>query len=251
MGFNFLPTRNAVFKVHAGKSYRVPSAYELGAYGLHRHEGRFEKGNVNNEPEQAWQLDLGYEKKWNTLKLSVSPFLNYFTNYLFLNPTPDLRTEGQIYEYQQANALLLGGETSLDYYIIPQINMTLGAEYVYAVNLDLMGALPFTPPFNVQTGINYLFDENKIIGKSKIGLELVSVAPQKYTVPNELTTPGYGCLNLHAASEIKIGSQRISIVFNVKNILDTKYYNHISFYRRLRIPEPGRDFQLFISIPIK
>lgn len=249
LGVNFLPGDNTIFKVNIGKSYRMPSAYELGAYGLHRHEGRFEKGDINNRPEQAWQLDLGFEQKWRWLKLSVSPFINYFTNYLFLNPTPTLRAEGQVYEYRQTRAMLAGGETSVDYLFLDKLNITLGAEYVYAVNLDLQTALPFTPPFNLQTGISYLFKDNRTFTKSKTGIELVSAARQKYTVPNELTTPGYNSLNLLAATEMRIGARHISLMFKVKNLLDNKYYNHISFYRRLRIPEPGRDLQLFVSIP--
>ncbi len=250
-GVNFLPGNTTIIKVNIGKSYRVPSAYELGAYGLHRHEGRFEKGDISNNPEQAWQLDLGFEQKWEQLQMSISPFVNLFTNYLFLNPTPTLRTEGQVYEYQQANAMLAGGETSLDYVFLNKWTVKAGMEYVYAINLDLNCALPFTPPFNAQTQINYRFKDTKTLAKSKIGIELISVAKQEYTVPNELTTPGYNSLNLLLITELKTAKQSMSLMLKIRNLLDSKYYNHISFYRRLRIPEPARDIQLFISIPLK
>ncbi|MBN1187136.1 MAG: TonB-dependent receptor [Bacteroidales bacterium] len=249
-GVNYLPGRNTIIKVNIGKSFRIPSAYELGAYGLHRHEGRFEKGNVENEPEQAWQLDLGIEKKWKGLTLQISPFLNYFTNYLYLNPTPELRPEGQVYEYMQTNAMLTGSEVSVDIALRNKIIIISGLEYVYAVNLDLKSALPFTPPLNIQTEVSYVLKNTKIFTKNKAGVELLSAGPQNYTVPNELSTPGYNTINLQALTEINLGKQKINLMLKVRNLLNSSYYNHISFYRRMRIPEQGRDVQLFISFPI-
>lgn len=249
-GVNYLPSNRQVFKVNIGRSYRTPSLYELGAYGLHRHEGRFEKGNVDNNPESAWQFDLGFEQKWKAIKFLMSPFVTYFTNYLFLTPTPDYAPGlGQIYEYTQSKTFMSGGEVSLK--AIPQrfVEARLGAEYVYAVNLKENSALPFTPPFNAQTEIIYIIKDNDVFKKSKIGMEWVSVAPQKYTVPNELSTPGYNLVNLKVQSDIKIGKQSLSLLFKVRNMFNTKYYNHISFYRRMRIPEPSRDFQVFVTYP--
>jgi iron complex outermembrane recepter protein len=250
IGVNFLPTKETVIKAHVGKSFRIPSAYELGAYGLHRHEGRFEKGDISNRPEKAWQLDVGAEHKWGDLNMNISPFATYFVNYLYLKPTPLLRPEGQVYEYQQTNALLTGGELAVDYLFNNTVSLSIGAEYVYAVNLSIMGALPFTPPFNVHTEISYLFRDKGMFTKSKLGFELISVAKQVYTVPNELNTPGYNTLNLIALTNLQLGKVPFALMFRVRNLLDAKYYNHIGFYRRLRIPELGRDCQLTISIPL-
>lgn len=251
LGFNYLPARNVILKMNLGKSFRVPSAYELGAYGLHRHEVRFEKGDTGNEPEQAWQFDLGFEQKWRELTLQISPFLTYFSNYLYLNPTPELRPEGQVYAYRQTTALLTGTELSLIYKWKDRIQLNAGAEYVYAVNLDLRSALPFTPPLSQLTELSYLFKDSRTFENSKAGIGLLSVAEQNYTVPNELSTPGYNSVNLHAQTELFVGKQRVNLMIKVRNLLNASYFNHISFYRRMRIPEPGRDIQLFIRIPIE
>jgi iron complex outermembrane recepter protein len=248
-GINFLPGNNTVLKANLGKSYRVPSAYELGAYGLHRHEVRFEKGDMSNDPEQAWQMDLGFEKKWPGLEIMVSPFMNYFSNYLYLNPTAALRSEGQVYEYRQTKALMFGGEASLDYTLNNRIGLRAGAEYVYAVNLDLKMAIPFTPPSSILAEISYRFGSTLLPEKRRIGLEILRVAVQNYTAPNELSTPGYYTFGINARTDIYAGKQNISILLKVRNLLDNKYFNHLSFYRRLRIPEPGRDLQLFIAMP--
>lgn len=250
LGCTYLPDNNTIFKINIGKSYRVPSAYELGAYGLHRHEGRFEKGSIANTPEEAYQLDLGFDIQWNKLQVSVSPFVNYFTNYLYLNPTARLTVLGQIYQYQQAKALTSGGEFSALYPLNKKLELKLGAEYVYAVNLDKNSALPSTPPFNAQTELAYQLKDHKKLYKNKLSIEWVTTASQNYTVINELSTSGYNRINFTASSTLMFGKQALSCMLKINNLLNTKYYNHISYYRRLRIPEPRRDIQLFINIPI-
>lgn len=249
IGLNYILNDSSILKCNIGTGFRVPSAYELGAYGLHRHEGRFEKGNINNAPEQSLQFDIGFEKSWNYINFKVSPFVNYFYNYLYLNPTPQLRPEGQVYEYRQTKALMTGGEANFEFLLKKRIKVTVGAEYVYAVNLDLSSALPFTPPFDIRTAIIYQPKDYKHFRNNKISLELVSVAQQNYTVPNELRTDGHNILNLSSKSDAVLGSKKVSILLKFNNLLNTKYFNHISFYRRLRIPEPGRDIHITLSIP--
>ena len=249
LGVNYLPGSNTIIKGNIGKSYRIPSAYELGAYGLHRHEGRFERGDTQIDPEQSWQLDLGFERSWQDTELSLSPFVNFFSNYLFLNPTPELRPEGQVYEYQQTVALLYGGEISIDRTFYDRLFLMAAAEYVYAVNLDNMMSLPFIPPFSALTGAEYRFLNTGTVNNSQVGIDGQWAGAQNFTVPNELNTPGYFSLNANVSTDIRIGRQDLNLSFRVRNLLDARYYNHISFYRRMRIPEPGRDFQLHVTVP--
>lgn len=249
LGFNYLPDENTIIRTNLGKSYRIPSAYELGAYGLHRHEGRFEHGDLDLKPEEAWQIDVGYERSFDNAKFAITPFVNYFTNYLFLNPSPELRPEGQVYEYKQSVALLYGGELSVEYTFFDKVRFRSGTEYVYALNLDLMRPLPFTPPFSSLNALSYMFDDLLIFTNSRICFESVFVGAQNNTVPNELKTPEYFSFNINLRTDIKLYSKPIKFRFKVRNVFDSNYYDHISFYRRLRIPEPGRDFQLFINIP--
>ena len=246
----FLPNNSTTFKANIGKSYRVPSVYELAAYGLHRHEGRFEKGDSENDPEIAWQLDLGYNMQVKKLTVSASPFINYFTNYLYLNPTPLLVKQGQVYQYQQSVALLTGGEISAVYQLYKSFDVRFGAEYVYGVNLDKKTALPATPPLNAQVEVSYHIENKKWYKNGKASLEMVSTASQNYTVTNELNTPGYTLFNALLSGDIWIGNLKLMCHIKANNLLNTNYFNHLSYYRRLRIPEPGRDLQLSINIPI-
>jgi iron complex outermembrane receptor protein len=44
-------------------------------------------------------------------------------------------------------------------------------------------------------------------------------------------------------------NQKIAISLQAKNLLNTKYFNHTSFYRLINVPEPGRNIVANITIP--
>ncbi|MBS4013535.1 MAG: TonB-dependent receptor [Bacteroidetes bacterium] len=83
------PGKSFLAKLHIGKSYRMPAAYELASYGIHRHNLRFEKGSCNLNPEEAYQADFVFEYSHKKIQIALYPFLNYFTNYIYLAPTPE------------------------------------------------------------------------------------------------------------------------------------------------------------------
>ena len=72
---------------------------------------------------------------------------------------------------------------------------------------------------------------------------------QNQVARNEDRTPGATLLNLNAMVDIPIVRKKASISFALQNLLNKKYYNHLSFYRKIEIPEPGRNFQLSLNIP--
>lgn len=249
LGLVYNPNLQSSLRINLGKSYRMPSAYELSAYGLHRHEARFIKGDSSLNSEVAYQLDLGYNRKWKRLEFILSPFCNYFTNYLYLKPTSELRTEGQVYKYIQSEALITGGEFRLNIDLFRNLELQTGGEYLYAINPELMSALPETPPASVLTSLNYTLFGTGVFRKYKIGVALNKIFAQNYTVPNELQTPGCFLVNLSGRAQIKIKEQELEFNLQIYNVINTVYYNHISFYRRMQIPEPGRNIQLNMILP--
>ncbi len=250
-GLVFIPDPEIVLKVHAGQMFRIPSVYELAAYGMHRHEGRFEKGNADVFPEHGYHLELIGDFDFSSIVLILNPFISWFTNYLYLNPTPELRAEGQVYEYSQNKAMLTGLELSYLQQAGKYLLFKSGLEYVYAVNIDLKRALPAIPPLNLTTEIRVNFPDWKNFSANTLGCEINMSAGQKFTVPNELTTSGYTVIGLDAGTTYTLKKYKIDILFKISNLANSRYFNHISFYRRLRIPEPGRDMQLIIRIPVE
>lgn len=233
-------------KCHLGKSFRMPSAYELASYGIHRHNLRFEKGMPSLNPEEAYQADIVLELSNAKSTVVVSPFINYFTNYIYLTPTPDFALgtfTGQVYEYRQNKAMHSGAEASALFDMPYRMHLLFAAEYVYAVNLDSRLALPYTPPFSLLGEMYYKNDASK----TRFGLEAVYVAAQNLVAINECNTPAYTILNIKAQRELRLHKQAVVLYLSIHNLLNVSYLNHLSYYRRLQIPEPGRNIQLTLQ----
>jgi iron complex outermembrane receptor protein len=75
------------------------------------------------------------------------------------------------------------------------------------------------------------------------------VFAQNRIANNEEKTPGTSLFNLLCSMNWKVGDFRFFTDFQVQNIFDTPFYNHLSYYRKLNIPEPGRNIQFILKIP--
>src|SRR5690606_16541387 len=63
---------NTTYKLNLGKSFRMPLAHELAADGVNYHMYRYEKGNLDLEPEASYQLELEIDHGTENFQLVVS-----------------------------------------------------------------------------------------------------------------------------------------------------------------------------------
>lgn len=253
-GLSWQPSDMLNIKVNIGRSFRNPSAIELSANGMHHGSFRHEMGDSSLEPERAWQLDLGLSFTQKEIYLHFSPFLNYFNNYLFLNPTglfSDLPGAGQLYRFQQARALHLGGEVYGDIHITEALHASAGLEYVYAQNLNNAYPLPFTSAPAMVNELSYSW--RKPFGwmeRLKLNLHIRNVAAQNRVARNEPATAAYTLINAGLYAGLFPGSWPIEVSLQLNNVLDKRYQNHLSFYRILELPEPGRNISISLKVAL-
>ncbi len=237
-------SQNFSAKINAGKSFRMPTAKELASNGINYHIYRYEKGDSTLQAEESYQLDVGLNWKFDNLNIEVSPFVNYFPNYIYLNPTSDYYEAQQVYYHSQSEVFRTGGECAVNYDITKHLSASVDAEYIYSVQLSGSKkgfTLPFSPPFVSNIGLKYAFKNTEMLQKPTMGVEYKLVAAQNNIVPPEKKTTGYGLINLTAGAELKIGKQKIELNALINNILNTKYYDHTSFYRLIQVPGQGRN----------
>ncbi|WP_165020830.1 TonB-dependent receptor [Dysgonomonas sp. ZJ279] len=246
-------------KANIGKSYRFPTANELASNGVHHGAFRHEKGNPDLDAEQGYSfnLDLTWDKS-STYQVELNLFTNYFSNFIYLEPSKQwsvLPHAGQLYNYQQAEALFGGGEYRISWLASNNIKLATQGEYVVNKNLDNNYPLPFTPPFTMKNEISYGKYRYYGNNKSKLSHYEISLSHQWFADQNRIAqgeekTPGTNLFNVTAGIDYKV-SKKCTIRLNVQaqNIFDTRYMNHLSFYRKLNIPEPGRNIQVFVRIP--
>jgi iron complex outermembrane receptor protein len=239
--------KSNVLKINIGRSFRLPGANELASNGVHHGAFRHEQGDPLLSSEKGWQLDFSYFGKpsGGKLEFSLSPFVSLFNNYIYLKPTGMwslLPHAGQIYRYTEAEAFFAGAEAEFSASISRGLMYSITGEYVYTHNLSEHTPLSFSPPLSIRNTLAYA------LKKYSFNIEIQTVASQSRVAHNEDPTPGANLLHVGASTELPFGGS-VSLVIN--NLLNTAYLNHLSFYRKAEIPEPGRNVQLFIKIPIK
>ncbi len=248
LGIVWHPDNIHLIKMNIGRSFRLPGVNELASNGVHHGTFRHEQGDASLDSEQGWQLDASYTYEHKDIYLSVTPFGSWFNNYIYLKPTGEwsiLPHAGQIYRYSGAEAVFAGTEVEFSIDFLRHLNYRFTGEYVYNRNLDEHIPLPFSPPASMR---NILTWKQKCF---QIHTELQSIAPQNSVSRNEDTTPGANLWNMGAMINIPICGTDVEITLSAQNLLNKKYYNHLSFYRKVEIPEPGRNFQLLIKVPFK
>lgn len=243
-------------KTHIGKSFRAPTPKELGSDGINYHLFRYEQGNRTLDAEESYQADVSVAWRGNALTILWEPFLNYFPNYIYLNPTAEYYEGLQKYYYAQAVVIRHGFEAGLQWKLNRHLSLDLQSEYLYAKQLSGSKkgyTLPFSPPWSANAGFTFRPD-NEWSGKNgEITLEYRVTGAQKRIVPPEEKTDGYRLVNLSAGrswdltSSGKANGNSLRLHLKVENLLDKRYYNHTGFYRLIDVPEPGRNFSLLLN----
>lgn len=253
-GVNYNPGKLSL-KANLGTSFRMPIAKELAANGVNYHYFRFEKGNADLSAERSYQIDLGMEWQENKWSFQLTPFFNYFPNYIYLNPTSqpddDYGAGNQIFKYEQSKVLRYGGELQTRYQFLPKVSVEILAEYLYSEQLSGKKkgyTLPFSPPASVLFGINYT-PEIKNLRDTYFSLDYRYTAAQNQIVPPEKKTASSSIFNLALGTKIKTGKQDFTVGLQVQNLFNTNYLNHTSFYRLIELPEASRNIILSVKVP--
>jgi iron complex outermembrane receptor protein len=66
---------------------------------------------------------------------------------------------------------------------------------------------------------------------------------------NERTTNGYGLLHAGLGWEVSVYGYPWKFQVSGQNLLNTYYFNHLSRYRLLNLPEQGRNINFHLKIP--
>jgi len=255
IGYNY-NLKKIALKINVGKSFRMPIAKELAANGVNYHNFSYEVGSSSLSPEISYQLDAGIEYSSNNFAVESTPFINYFSNYIYLNPSSEhdrLYGNGnQIYYYSQCKVIRYGIEFHTHYQLFKFLQFGILGEYVYSEQLsgEKNGfSLPFSPPTSAILNLKYQKQKIKFIENIYLSIDYRITASQNNIVPPEEPTIGYRVINLGFGGDIQLKKQKINISLQVQNMLNNKYFNHTSYYRLINVPEPGRNFVLTISIP--
>ncbi|MFS4455120.1 TonB-dependent receptor [Maribacter sp. 2304DJ31-5] len=229
------------FNIASG--YRAPNTSELLSNGEHGGVGRIEVGNQNLKSESATQFDFAVSYSKNGFKLILNPFYNSISNYIFIAPTGERGEENlPIFAYLQENATLFGGEVNINYLPeqLRELSLQTAVALTYGNNSD-NDPLPFIPPVNFNSRLNYDFNIGNDWKLHSVYLQMQNYLRQDRIAQEELPNDAYTLINLGIGASYK----KVAINFTIKNIFDTVYTDHLSrlktIFEDVAIPNQGRD----------
>lgn len=256
LGFNYGLSQHWNWNFTVASNFRFPTAIELGSNGIHHGAFRHEQGDANLNPEKGWAFDTVLDYKGLDFDISFSPYLYYFTNYIYLKPSGQfsiLPHGGQIYTYTQSEAILSGFELKATKTFFEKITAETIFEYIKnqqkTSSKNLNYALPFTPANNVFVKLTYAFTDYKMFKNSKLYFSGKYSFEQNNIAQNEEITKSYITFGAGLSSTIQVKKVKVNAQITATNLFNEKYFNHSSFYRAIQIPELGRNIQLILNIP--
>jgi len=234
------------------RAWRMPNAAELFINGVHHGTFRHEQGNAKLNPEVGYLFDTAYELQTEKFRLSLAGYAHYFSNYIFLRATSrfsELPDGGQIYSYSEDRAFFIGGEMKSEFQLNQRMNLVWTAQSVFSYLFSSGTASPFTPPMSSSVNLQHKLFEVK--NKLNVMFEVQGnwTAAQNRVDRNEKSTPGYETVDTRLAMEWKWRNMSLESNLGVNNVFNSFYYNHTSNYRRLNLPEMGRN--VFIQSIVK
>ena len=252
LGAAFEPRHGFTLKFNAGKSFRFPVVPEITGNGVHHGNFRHEQGNRDMKAEHGYQFDLSATKIHEKFKLSAAVFYNIFEDFIYLRPAArfsPLPDGVQLWQYTQHDAVYTGYEFSLDYYPAPQIRLGHRSSYVHTYNLETDLPLPYSPPFTIDHEIAYTSNRPGNKYNYALGGSYRVVLSQNRVDRNELATPGYQRIDLWSGISKNIKGNEVQLRFEVQNLFNQKYFNHLNRYRLINLPEQGRNFIVRLIVP--
>ena len=234
-----LPNRFKLFG-GVGKSNRVPDARELYNTKYKKLDNgtmkRIINGNPNLDQTQNYEVDLGFEKKFDNGKIKLTSFYSQLKDYIYYNGSKMVNAfeniDAKIYGFSLTGGFLVGDNISLNgglaYKRGEKDNPLDGQTDKDLANIS---------PLKLNASINYDYDEQGYI-------QLSLVASSKWkdidSDNGEQELGGYGVLNFKTSREFNNG---VEVTFGVDNLLD-KTYTATNTYKDLILMTDNSDTML-------
>ncbi len=246
-GLTYFPNDHFNIKFNLASGVRVANLAELSSNGLHEGIFIYEIGDPQLKNEQIYSVNFFLNFNTRRFSFSLSPFINFFADYIYLAPVDENWFGFPVSRYKQQDAVQYGGEVS----VLATITKDLSFKITYAgMNSQTKDGnfTPYTPAQKITPLIRYNFKINShlpIQSYTNIEYNLA----QNNTAPLEIATPEYALWNAGCSSIFQSGDKQIEIGLQVNNILDLAYFDHLSRFKNYGLLNIGRNF--LISLKMK
>ncbi|MCX4186413.1 TonB-dependent receptor [Methylophaga sp. OBS4] len=224
-------------------------------------DGKNYVGNIELDPETAYQLELGLD--WHTSKAAFSPrvFYHHINDYIQGVSSADTTvnmvsnnmnpTAGTPLQFSNVDARLYGIDTNWLLALTDNWQLDGTISYVRGKRRDTSDNLYRIAPLTARTMLSYIRPD------WRAGVEAVTVAAQNQVSAenDEQQTGAYALFNLAAQYAV---SDRLTVNAGINNLFDRFYQDHLAGYNRVsgnadiavgdRLPGLGRSVYISLNL---
>jgi len=251
VGYRMDLTQSIIGRLNFATGFRAPNLSELSSNGLHSGANRVEIGNPDLDSEQNFQIDLALEYGNKHIEAYVNTFYNIVNDYIYLEPTGEFRELDPIYDFQQQNAILYGGEFGFHLHPHPIDWLHLESSYDIVFgelednsNLPLIPANRWTNTFRVE------WNKKNQDYKCYAFVTLQTYFDQNKVGDFETKTPRYNLFNVGVGGDMKIFNQKVGYSITGNNLFDKNYISHLSRLKADGIANIGRNISFNLNVPL-
>lgn len=249
IGATYSVNKKIMFRANFAKGYRVPNLSELTSNGMHGN--RYEIGNENLSPENAFETDISMHYHGEFLSFDLAGFYNHINDYIFISPTADTTPTGvSIYRFSQTNAILYGGEAGIHFHPKSLPWLHLEGTYASVTGKQENGDyLPFIPAQKFRYEIRAEHKKIGFLRNPSIKLSALTALKQGNPSPYETETDGYTLVNMSIYTEILISNNTLVFEISANNLFDKQYFDHLSTLKPLNYYNQGRNISISLKVP--
>ncbi|MEP6795083.1 MAG: TonB-dependent receptor, partial [Saprospiraceae bacterium] len=245
-GFTYFPDQSFNLKLNVATGVRIGNLAELSSNGLHEGVFTYEIGNPHMKNEQNICVNLFVNYNKSLFEFSITPFYNYFFNYIYLAPTTEDWFGFPIFRYKQQNARQYGTEGSIAFKPFSPLQVSLTYSGMIS-KLEDGNYSPFVPAQKLTPAMAYslrIHDINSI----HIYTNVDFYSDQDNVAPDELATPHYALWNAGASTTFRSHGQSYEVNVTGNNLLNTAYYDHLSRFKYFGLLNIGRNISFNLKV---
>lgn len=251
LGYKNSLTDKIIVRLNIASGFRAPNLAELTSNGIHEGTNRFEVGNPNLKNEQNLQLDLDLSYHSEHFEFYINPFYNSINNYIFVAPTGAQIEATDVYNYNQKDAFLYGGEIGFHLHPHPLDWFHLESSFETVTGKEKNGDyIPLIPANAFKNNIRIEFKEAKWLKNGFASLTINHTLKQNKPSVFETKSPAYTLVNFGLGGDVTLYKSKFNISITGTNLFNTTYIPHTSFLKTLGIPEMGRNVVLSVNFRI-
>ncbi|MBM9499087.1 TonB-dependent receptor [Leptospira sp. 201903071] len=236
-----------------GRGFRAPTPFELFSNGVHEGTGRFEIGRNTLKPEYSNNVDFALRYASSRIQTEISVFQNHIQNFIYAASIAEIDPESGLpkYNYKQGDAVLKGGEFSIQAELTKKLLLSGGIDIVHARNQNDTNPLPKTTPNRARAGLRWT--EDSLLGMKNFYFTINGrFYDSQYRVdPKETPSKGYNLTDIGLGFELPYfgdGNSKPTVDLSVQNVFNVSYVDHLSRYKEYAL-NPGVNAILKVSFP--